>query len=67
MKKFAVLLAVIGFAAAAPLAGANEDGLDLMPKARGIETTQYVSDEGSTAVKSSNEFYNLSTGGVSPQ
>jgi len=38
-----------------------------MPKARGIETTQYVSDEGSPAVKSSDEFYALGTGGLSPQ
>jgi hypothetical protein len=67
MKKLAILLTAIGFAAAAPLAGANEDGLDLMPNARGIEMTQYVSDAGSTAVKSSEEFYNLGTGGVSPQ
>jgi hypothetical protein len=67
MKKFAVLLAAIGFAAAAPLATANEDGIDLMPNARGIEMTNYVSDAGSTAVKSSEEFYNLGTGGVSPQ
>ncbi|MGH8695512.1 MAG: hypothetical protein ACREVS_03465 [Burkholderiales bacterium] len=67
MKKFAVLLAVIGFAAAAPLATASEDGIDLMPNARGIEMTQYVSDAGSSAVTSSDEFYNLGTGGVSPQ
>ncbi len=67
MKKFAVLLTVIGLAAVAPLAGANEDGIDLMPKARGIETTNYVSDQGATAVKGSEEFYNLGNGGVSPQ
>jgi len=65
MKKFAILLAAIGFAAAAPLATASEDGIDLMPNARGIEMTSYVSD--ATAVKSSEEFYNLGTGGVSPQ
>ena len=67
MKKFAILLTAIGFAAAAPLATASEDGLDLMPNARGIEMTNYVSDAGSTAVKSSEEFYNLGTSGVSPQ
>jgi hypothetical protein len=65
MKKLATLLAVIGFAAAAPLATASEDGIDLMPNARGIELTQYVSD--ANAVKSSEEFYNLGTGGVSAQ
>ena len=67
MKKLIALLTAIGFAAAAPLATASEDGIDLMPNARGIEMTQYVSDEGSTAVKSSDEFYNLGTSGVSPQ
>jgi hypothetical protein len=67
MKKFAVLLAAIAFAAAAPLATASEDGIDLMPNARGIELTQYVSDAGSSAVKSSDEFYNLGTGGVPAQ
>ena len=65
MKKFAVLLAAIGFAVAAPLATASEDGIDLMPNARGIELTQYVSD--ANAVQSSEEFYNLGNGGVSPQ
>ena len=65
MKKLIVLLTAIGFAAAAPLAGASEDGIDLMPNARGIELTTYVSD--ANAVKSSEEFYNLGNGGVSPQ
>jgi hypothetical protein len=65
MKKLAILLTAIGFAAAAPLATASEDGIDLMPNARGIEMTSYVSD--ANAVKSSEEFYNLGTGGVSPQ
>jgi len=65
MKKLAILLTAIGFAAAAPLATASEDGIDLMPNARGIELTSYVSD--ATAVKSSEEFYNLGNGGVSPQ
>jgi hypothetical protein len=65
MKKLAILLTAIGFAAAAPLATASEDGIDLMPNARGIEMTSFVSD--TNAVKSSEEFYNLGTGGVSPQ
>ena len=64
MKKLIVLLSAIGFAAAAPLATSSEDGIDLMPNARGIEMTQYV-DAGS--VKSSDEFYNLGTGGVPAQ
>jgi hypothetical protein len=64
MKKLAVLLAL---AVAAPFAVASEDGIDLMPKARGIEMTQYVSDDTATPAKSSNEFYNLGNGGVSPQ
>ncbi len=67
MKKFATLLTVIGLAVAAPLAGASEDGIDLMPNARGIEMTQYVSNADTTAAKSSEEFYNLGNGGVSPQ
>jgi len=67
MKKLAILLTAIGFAAAAPLASADTAQLELMPNARGIEMTQYVSDAGSTAVKSSDEFYNLGTSGVSPQ
>ncbi len=29
--------------------------------------TNYVSDQGATAVKGSEEFYNIGTGGVSPQ
>jgi hypothetical protein len=67
MKKFAVLLAAIGFTAAAPLANADTAQLELMPKVDGIEMTRYVADEGSTAVKGSEEFYNLGNGGVSPQ
>jgi hypothetical protein len=67
MKKLIVLLTAIGFAAAAPLASADTAQLELMPNARGIEMTQYVSDAGLSAAKSSDEFYNLSTGGVSPQ
>jgi hypothetical protein len=67
MKKFAVLLAAIGLAATASLANADTAQLELMPKVDGIEMTRYVADEGSTAVKSSEEFYNLGNGGVSPQ
>ncbi|MGH8682645.1 MAG: hypothetical protein ACREVS_04265 [Burkholderiales bacterium] len=67
MKKLAILIAALGFVAAAPLAAASEDGIDLMPNARGIEMTQYVSDAGSSAVTSSDEFYNLGTGGVPAQ
>jgi len=67
MKKLAVLLTAIGFAAAAPLASAHTAQLELMPKVDGIEMTQYVADEGSSAIKSSDEFYNLGTGGVSAQ
>jgi len=65
MKKLIVLLTAIGFAAAAPLASADTAQLELMPNARGIEMTQYVGD--ANAVKSSEEFYNLGTSGVSPQ
>ena len=67
MKKLAVLLTAIGFAAAAPLASADTAQLELMPKVGGIEMTQFVRDEGSSAVKSSDEFYNLGTGGISAQ
>jgi hypothetical protein len=64
MKKFAVLLAL---AVAAPLAVADTAQLELMPKVDGIEMTRYVRDEGAAAVTSSEEFYNLGNGGVSPQ
>lgn len=67
MKKLAILLTAIGFAAAAPLASADTAQLELMPKVDGIEMTQFVRDVGSSAIKSSNEFYNLGTGGVSPE
>jgi len=67
MKKLAILLTAIGFAAAAPLASADTAQLELMPKVDGIEMTQFVRDEGSSAIKSSDEFYNLGTGGVSPE
>jgi hypothetical protein len=68
MKKFAILLTAIGFAAAAPLATASEDGIDLMPKVEGVEITHFVRDDaGSSPVKSSDEFYARGTGGLSPQ
>lgn len=67
MKKFAVLLSTIGLAAAASFANADTAQLELMPKVDGIEMTQYVRDEGSVSIKSSEEFYNLGNGGVSPQ
>ena len=67
MKKLAILLTAIGFAAAAPLASADTAQLELMPKVDGIEMTRFVADEGSSAVKSSDEFYNLGTGGISAQ
>ena len=66
MKKFAILLTAIGFAAAAPLATASEDGLDLMPKVEGVEITHYVRDAGASAPASSDEFYAKGTGGISP-
>ncbi len=64
MKKFAVLL---GLAVAAPLAIADTAQLELMPKVDGIEMTQYVSDEGSTAIHSFELPYTLGTGGVWPE
>ena len=69
MKKLAALLTTIGLVAVAPLAGASEDGLDLMPKARAPETTQYVRDEGPSGATSSDAdaFYSRGTGGISPQ
>jgi hypothetical protein len=67
VKKVAVLLTAIGIAAAAPLAGASEDGLDLMPSVRGIEHTQYVRDEAPSAGPSADAFYSRGTGGISPQ
>ena len=67
MKKFAVLLSSICFAAAAPFANSSEDGLDLMPKVEGVEITHYVRDAGAPAVKGDDEFYARGTGGISPQ
>ncbi len=67
MKKLAMLLTAIGLAAAAPLAAADTAQLELMPKADGIDLTQYLRDEDSSAPKSSSEFFNLGTGGVAPQ
>jgi hypothetical protein len=67
MKKLTVLLSAIGFATAASLVNASEDGLDLMPKVEGVEITHYVRDAGASAVKSNDEFYARGTGGISPQ
>jgi hypothetical protein len=68
MKKFAILLSAIGFAAAAPLAGASEDGLELMPsRVEGVEITHFVRDAGTPAVSSEEAFYARGTGGISPQ
>lgn len=69
MKKLAVLLSAIGFAAVAPLATASEDGLDLMPKWRSVEATQYVRDDGAHAGATSDAdaFYSRGTGGIPPQ
>ena len=45
MKKVAMLLSAIGFAIAAPLATASEDGLELMPsRIEGVEITHFVRD-----------------------
>jgi hypothetical protein len=69
MKKLAALLTTIGLVTVAPLAGASEDGLDLMPKARAVEATQYVRDQGPSGATSSDadSFYSRGTGGISPQ
>ncbi len=65
MKKLAVLLAAIGFAVAAPLAGADTAQLDLLPKVDGIEMTQHVAE--GISEQRPDAFYNLGTGGVSPE
>lgn len=69
MKKLAILLSAIGFAAATPLASAsNEDGLDLMPsRVEGVEITHFVRDSGAAAVSEADTFYARGTGGISPQ
>ena len=67
MKKVAILLTAIGFAAAAPLANASEDGIDLMPRVEGVEITHFVRDQGSSTESSADGFYSLGTGGISPQ
>ena len=68
MKKFAVLLSAIGFAIAAPLATASEDGLELMPsRIEGVEITHFVRDAGAPAPSDADAFYARGTGGVSPQ
>jgi hypothetical protein len=58
-------MTVLGIAAA-PLANASEDGIELMPRVEGVEVTHYVRDTG-TAVSSSDEFYAKGTSGISPQ
>jgi hypothetical protein len=67
MKKFAILLSAIGFAVAAPLASADTAQLELMPRVEGVEITHFVRDEGSSAAPSTDAFYALGTGGISPQ
>ena len=68
MKKFAILLTVVGLSAAAPFASASSDGIEEMPAVGGAEITTFVRDEApAPAVKSDSAFYNLGTGGVSPQ
>ena len=67
MRKFAVLLTAIGLAAAAPLATADTAQLELMPAVGGAETTQFVIEKSAPAVESDSAFYNLGTGGISPQ
>ncbi|HET9043308.1 MAG TPA: hypothetical protein VFN70_09190 [Burkholderiales bacterium] len=67
MKKVAILLTAIGFAAAAPFAIASEDGIDLMPRVEGVEITHFVRDLGPSTVSSADGFYALGTGGISPQ
>jgi len=68
MKKVAILLTAIGFAAAAPFAIASEDGIDLMPgRIEGVEITHFVRDAGTPALNDADAFYARGTGGVSPQ
>jgi hypothetical protein len=67
MKKLAVLLTAIGLSAVAPFATASEDGLDLMPKVSGVETTSYIHDVAPAVNSGADEFYARGTGGISPQ
>jgi len=68
MKKVAILLTAIGFAATAPFAIASEDGLELMPsRIEGVEITHFVRDAGTPAPSDADAFYARGTGGVSPQ
>jgi len=67
MRKLAVLMTAIGLSAVAPLAAADTAQLELLPTVAGIESTQYIRAEGSSAVENSDEFYARGTGGVSPQ
>ena len=67
MKKLATLLAAIGFSATASLAIADTAQLELMPVVGGAEITQFVSEEAAPAVANDSSFFNLGTGGISPQ
>jgi len=67
MKKFAILLTAIGLSAAAPFASADTAQLELMPTVGGAEITQFVRESSAPAAKEDSAFYNLGTGGVSPQ
>lgn len=67
MTKYAALLTAVALAAAAPLASADTAQLELLPTVAGIESTQYIRAEGSSAAENSDEFYARGTGGVSPQ
>ncbi|MCL4800874.1 MAG: hypothetical protein KJ025_14885 [Burkholderiales bacterium] len=67
MRKLAVLMTAIGLSAVAPLAAADTAQLELLPTVAGIESTQYIRAEGSSAAENSDEFYARGTGGVSPQ
>jgi hypothetical protein len=68
MKRVSTLLTVVCIAIASPLAGASEDGLDLMPSLRGIERTSYLQDVAPAASASTEDaFYSRGTGGIPPQ
>lgn len=70
MRNFAALLTAVVLAAVAPLAIADEAGLELLPKADGIEMTQYVPNEVATAAEDGNRsdaIFNAHTGGVPAQ
>lgn len=68
MKRVATLLSAVCIAVVAPLAGASEDGLDLMPGVRGIERTSYVQEVAPvSSAPADDAFYSRSTGGIPPQ